>query len=1142
MIRKYRNLFISLAWLSVISRMASGGMLKTETLDDFMSGQMENVFLLNGPSGKLVLDSSLEGLDSVPLNYSSLPSTLSKFGALQVGGRLYVVGGVSSDNVSRKAVFSVSLNSLGPVGSWRSEASLPDGLSNPSLLNVNGKLVVVPSLETRNILSATINNTDGVLSFWSKVGELPLGIQVNSCTMIGRRLLLVASDGTGLVFSAAFSPTGNVTNWRVEEEVPAKLSGFTLVSNSDRIFLLGGLNTSGSVTTGVFSLNSAIDGSIGSWVAEPSLPIGLGFHSAAVSHNFLIISGGNNGSSLNKTIYSTTIDITGHLSGWEKQYANLVSPIQNHRTIFSDQCLLIMGGESSSAKQSRIISFSFRYSSTVTAGTTVGAGVGAQMTRINMLYFNNRLYYVLSQSSALSFYSVEIGQDGKLKGSVRAEVGPTNIDNTYPVGQLHRMGGRVFLTVYPLLSTAKIYSTTLNNDGSFTGWVFIGDCPNKLTQFSSIFIGSRLFLIGGKKDNLLVPVTDIYSSSIDETGTMSAWKNEAALPVAKAVSAVHMFKDRLIVAGGQESSGVGGIAGKYIYSAGFDSNGSISDWKRLSDLPSDMRSPSINTIGNRIYIGSPWKYVSGTTVYNTRIVVSQMNEFGDLGPWGTFVDSSISQNVFLPIISINGFTYYVDGTSLIQFAVPIVCKSGVYYSKIIDLFSIRNLYALVWNRLANPSNTSMAVSLASAADQSSPLDSFTEMVNGLSINKLARFVQLQFRFKSSDGTASPGLDDFTITHYNDSTHPSGAPVLNVVDVTTTSLTVSLQDRSVGEEAFQFFLSRTSPPAGDPIAYTSVVGSSGTTTNYTFDGLLHGTTYYLRARGWNAADSIDGAYSNLIGIQTPSLDLKRRLSTELLGFDSVVIGWPRVDNAIAYRVFDEGNNLLATKSSSTLSFTETVLSPNTQLFRRIEASDSVGVIQVGSVVLYTGLAAPLATDFSIESQGDNWINIQVTPPVNAAAGLSGTKIILRSEGTIVRTARLKNKESTYRFDSLPVGRGYQITTSYLNGDGIESMESPVLETFVGLASEAFAPAKDKFRISDGIDFPIESNVPVMGTLKIYDSQQRKLREIPIDSPAGHSVVHWDGRDDSGNPVYSGVYWAVSETDHFGRKTFKVAGIR
>ena len=101
-----------------------------------------------------------------------------------------------------------------------------------------------------------------------------------------------------------------------------------------------------------------------------------------------------------------------------------------------------------------------------------------------------------------------------------------------------------------------------------------------------------------------------------------------------------------------------------------------------------------------------------------------------------------------------------------------------------------------------------------------------------------------------------------------------------------SWTVSLQDRSIGEEAFQIFVSTANPPAGSPVQYPSVVGSSGTTKNYTFTGLLRGTTYYLRARGWNAADSIDGAYSNLISTTIPFSDFTYKENAPVLSVVNV----------------------------------------------------------------------------------------------------------------------------------------------------------------------------------------------------------------------------------------------------------------
>ena len=106
--------------------------------------------------------------------------------------------------------------------------------------------------------------------------------QQNSSVMIGKRLLLVASDGTGKTFSTALAPNGSVVGWRVEDPLPSNPSGFSLISDIDRSYLLGGYNNGGSVISGVFSISSTIDGLIGVWRMESNLPIALAHHSACL--------------------------------------------------------------------------------------------------------------------------------------------------------------------------------------------------------------------------------------------------------------------------------------------------------------------------------------------------------------------------------------------------------------------------------------------------------------------------------------------------------------------------------------------------------------------------------------------------------------------------------------------------------------------------------------------------------------------------------------------------------------------------------------------------------------------------------------------------------------------------------------------
>lgn len=1132
-----RQLLIWLICLGISPITINGATHKVDILEGFINGELSNILFSKEPSGKLVLAPSINGLESTPLNIVALPIPISHSGSFQIGERLYMFGGYLTGNTLHNGVYSIALNHLGPIGSWRSETNLPMGLSDPSVMFSNGKIIVVPSKGGDNILSVSINEIDYTLGSWTSIGTLPVGIRENKSVVLGRRILLVASDDTGRTFSASILPSGKLGNWRAENTLPSEVSGFQLVSNADHVYLLGGLNNSGSTTPQVYSLSSSPLGEITPWNPDTNLPIGLSNHSATISGNCLMISGGVTGSTLSDSIFSVNIKSDGKLMQWDKQFIKLKYPIKNHSSVFSNNCFMIFGGETDSSKNDRLTSYALRTHANVSSPVLIKSDLLPGNFERKLLVVNKRLYIFLLNVDLGQrlFYSVGLADNGSLDGTPRPEPIPSfppDIDDGYEVypvnlysAHLFFLGGRIYLVAGFDIYSTVIYASKLSTNGEVVGWEEVGKGP--LSQESTpILIRDSLYFLGGLSS---------FSGLIEDNGQINKWISRTALPSPLPYVAACLTKKHLIIAGGAS----GRTAVNKVYSIKIDENGQLTPpWVQQRDLPVGLSRASMKYIDGHIFVSGG---IDGTNNPNKVIYSSNENLDGTLNEWSIFSRLE-SANTYATFAQFNGSHLFGDGSSLYRFATSKYCNNGIYYSKVIDLSSNRNISSISWNRVLSPANTSMPVSFSSGKTLSNSLESFTGISNGYSINKMDRYVQLRFKLNSGDGIATPGLDDFTITHFSDSTHPDGAPVLNVVNVTTSSLTVSLQDRSVGEEAFHFFLSRSSPPAGDPIQYASIVGSSGTTANYTFNELVHGTTYYLRARGWNAADSIDGAYSNLISIQTPSLDLKRRLSTEMLGIDSVVIGWPQVDNAIEYRVYDEANHLLATKSSSTLSYTESGISPNNRLFRRVEASDSIGVIQVGSVVLFTGLAAPLATDFTIEGQGENWISINVIPPLNASLGLSGTKIILRSEGMNVQTVRLKNIESTYRFESLPVGKKYQISVSYLNGDGIESMESPVLETFVGLASEIFAPAKEKFQISDGIDFPMDSNEPVQGTLKIYDSQQRKLREIPIDSPAGHSVVRWDGRDDSGNPVYSGIYWAVSETDHFGRKTFKVAGIR
>ena len=122
------------------------------------------------------------------------------------------------------------------------------------------------------------------------------------------------------------------------------------------------------------------------------------------------------------------------------------------------------------------------------------------------------------------------------------------------------------------------------------------------------------------------------------------------------------------------------------------------------------------------------------------------------------------------------------------------------------------------------------------------------------------------------------------------------------------------------------------------------------------------------------------------------------------------------------------------------------------------------------------------------------------PPNPLADKTGTKLSLLEDGVVYQSQILAHDTSLARFENLPIGHNYTVSGSYFNGDGVETANVSGDTVFQGVSSESIAPSSTKFIISAGIDFDINSNAPVSGTFKIYDSNNIYEVGIHIASPS------------------------------------------
>ncbi|HMB71479.1 MAG TPA: FG-GAP-like repeat-containing protein, partial [bacterium] len=77
------------------------------------------------------------------------------------------------------------------------------------------------------------------------------------------------------------------------------------------------------------------------------------------------------------------------------------------------------------------------------------------------------------------------------------------------------------------------------------------------------------------------------------------------------------------------------------------------------------------------------------------------------------------------------------------------------------------------------------------------------------------------------------------------------------------------------------------------------------------------------------------------------------------------------------------------------------------------------------------------------------------------------------------------------------------------------------------------APNPFQVGTVIRFSLDQGADA--TVRVYDTAGRMVRTLSEGAlPAGRQAVSWDGRDDSGRPVSSGVYWyKVSTADNSAR---------
>lgn len=239
--------------------------------------------------------------------------------AVVVGGYVLAVGGRNGSNTALATVSHVNLSgvSWGTVTATDS-GTLPAAKWLPVVFATRSKLYVVGGFgssgaPTTHIFSATIGNTSLAgatlpLGVFTQEGDLPNTVGAAGVAVTKNKVYILGIfrnsnyPGSADTIVGDIDSNGNVVNWRAGPNLPTTIGNPSVVTTKNRVYVIGGTNSSGTHLNTVYSAPINQDGSLGTWTTDTEVPAigssGISGAGAIVTSNYLYVIGGTSANSV----------------------------------------------------------------------------------------------------------------------------------------------------------------------------------------------------------------------------------------------------------------------------------------------------------------------------------------------------------------------------------------------------------------------------------------------------------------------------------------------------------------------------------------------------------------------------------------------------------------------------------------------------------------------------------------------------------------------------------------------------------------------------------------------------------------------------------------------------------------------------
>jgi|GEM_PF-3334090 len=760
--------------------------------------------------------------------------------------------------------------------------------------------------------------------------------------------------------------------------------------------------------------------------------------------------------------------------------------------------------------------------------------------------------YVSGGNSGLSLrgevYSGLFGPEG-LIGAWRPET-------SLPMGAaFHGMTialGRVYVVCVG--SNTGVYSAPFDSDGIIQTWREENSLSVAINGCTAFYWGNRLYVISSDGSRKIV------SAGVTPRGTLGSWRNEINLPDDGKEHAVQFSSGRLYVSGGISVSNSQLL--NSVYSSVIGDDGFIQSWETETPLPRQLRSHSMAAGRGRIFISGG----QDASCARTEIWSSSINSEGQLDLWvkegqlpevSLFKHSSAVSDGLLILGGIGGSNRVptvlwgrLDEESILSPPMEVATipnGSGIRKTMSIGdriyFFSPPSIKSATMDYLGNIgelrdeiSFTSTTASFFSIARWNKFIYAKSSENGGGSTNKI-RLAKVQ-----QDGSLS--------TWTEVASFPASDPI-RLGEIYSWNGYLYLLPNIIGTYNLPIqYASIRDDGSLDPFTETLPFPYGISDKGFAFGG---GRLYIAGGHGANHPIAV-GYLLNLVysaqirsngslepwykELSLPFKDAWLSLSysnrqldvysndhggvTSQIDENGHIVGWEIKNNLptsgyITWgllshrgRLLFQHDGILKASGKTCFSTQGSYLSPIIDLGN--EKHISMMNWDVGQIPAGSSVKVSLATSTNLMREMSPYTTILNGLPTDITGRFVQYKVELNAVGDLASGPIVNDLSIKY--------------------DNLSPLTPP---------SEWVRVENKKFRFSDGIDFIFNSLEGVSGKVDIYTSEQNIVRTLNFSLSAGVVTLHWDGKDEAGNTVFSDVFTCVFATS-LGERRMYIAGVR